>query len=238
MKNLTLITLLFISFGAFAQNKFIEVEVTDTIMLKPLIYRCNLYVDTYAYNYDDVVVEPATGNEDDNPVVMDAYDPQAAEEEGKKKIEALKKMLEAKNFKVIPLDESYQNIMERRSYEKEGFTVVVNTVAEMEALKDVLAQRQDVTVAVSVLKYEDEQKAEEVLIKRLIAKAKARALVIGASSGLKPGRILEVKEGRKSADMSVSELYTQILKMGSYGQGTDITPSNISKTFVVKFAAE
>ena len=236
MKNLTLIALLLISTISVAQSKFIEVEVTDTITLKPLSYRCNLNVDTYNY---DIVVEATNGSDDDAAAdVYQEYDAQAAEENGKKKIEELKKMLEAKKFKVSPLDDSYQGAIERRSYDKEGFTVIVNSMAELQSLQEVLAPRQDVTVAVSVLKYEDEQKAEEVLIKRLISKAKARAAVIGANSGLKPGRILEVKEGKPGKDSSLVELYSQILKMGSYRQGLATDTGSLSKTFVIKFIAE
>lgn len=243
MKNQILIALLFISFGAFAQSKFIEVEVTDTITLKPLSYRCNFYVDTYDYN-DDVVVEVVdTDYTDVDTMAVNAepyvpYNVAVQREKGRQKVAELTKMLEAKKFKVNPLDESYLDIMDQRGYEKEGFTVIVNSLADMESLKVALEDRQDVTPAISVLKYEDAQKAEEVLIKKLITRAKARAQVIGASSGLKPGRIIEVKEGKKSNEMSVSELYAQILKMGSYGKGLDVDPKIISKTFVVKFVAE
>ncbi|RWX00224.1 hypothetical protein [Flavobacterium cerinum] len=226
MKNLALIALLFVSFGSYAQTKFIEVEVTDTISLKPLNFRCNVYAqdNTDVYSYD--VAED------------EEYDPLAAAEKAKNKLNEVKGMLETKKYKVLPLDESKINLLERRPPSKEGFSIVVNDEAEMKKLKELLNSREDVTTVVVVLKYSDKLKAEEKLIKKLIDKAKARAAFIGVTSGLKTGKILEVKEGRKSNEASFTELYSQLLKMGSFGQENNDYTGSISKTFVVKFAAE
>jgi hypothetical protein len=235
MKKSILFALLFISTGTFAQNKFIEVEVTDTIALKPLSYKCDLFIDTYDY---DMVVEATPVDDNSTNVVADEYDPLAAEEKAKNKIEGLKKTLESKKFKVLPLDESGIGVMGKRSYDQKGFTVIANSTAELQSVKEILEPRHEVTASVSVLKYADEQKTEEILIKRILDKAKARAAVIGANSGLKPGRIIEVKEGKPSGEQSVMDMYSQILKMGGYGQGVDTTAPTMSKTFVVKFIAE
>lgn len=226
MKNVTLFALLFISLGAFAQAKFIEVEVSDTISLKPLSFRCNVYAkdNTDVYSFD---------------VADDAeYDPLAAAEKAKNQLNEVKGLMEAKKYKVLPLDESKINFMERRPPSKEGFSILINSEAEMKKLKTLLNSREDVSTVVVVLKYADEQKAEELLIKKLIDKAKVRAAFIGSTSGLKTGKILEVKEGRKSNEASFTELYSQLLKMGSFGQENNDYTGSISKTFVVKFAAE
>jgi predicted secreted protein len=225
MKKLTLITLFFISAISFAQNKFIEVEVTDTIALKPLNFQCNVYIDIY--NYETVVVEEG-GDEE--------YDPLAAKEKAKNKLQGIKAMLEAKKYKVTKLDESKINMLERRRQDSEGLTIMVNGEAEMQKLKDLLDDKQDVETVVTVLKYANEQQAEEQLIKKLLDKAKARAVVIGANSGLKPGNILEVKEGER--DSSLNDFYTQLAKLGKFGTQNDGYTGSLSKTFVVKFAAE
>jgi hypothetical protein len=226
MKNVTLFALLFISLGAFAQAKFIEVEVSDTISLKPLSFRCNVYAkdNTDVYSFD---------------VADDAeYDPLAAAEKAKNQLNEVKGLMVAKKYKVLPLDESKINFLERRPPSKEGFSILINNEAEMKKLKMLLNSREDVNTVVVVLKYADEQKAEELLIKKLIDKAKVRAAFIGSTSGLKTGKILEVKEGRKSNEASFTELYSQLLKMGSFGQENNDYTGSISKTFVVKFAAE
>lgn len=223
MKKLTLIILLFVSLVSFAQNKFIEVEVTDTISLKPLNFQCNVYVD----NDGGFVI----GADED-------FDPQAAEEETKNKLQEVKRMLESKKYKVGPLDESKLNIMERKRAKTNGFTVTISGESEMQKLKDMLDSADDVVTVVTVLKYAEELKAEEQLIKKLIDKAKARATVIGVSSGLKVGRILEVKEGKHSEEFNMNDFYSQIVKMGNFGQDTGNYTGSLSKTFVVKFAAE
>jgi hypothetical protein len=222
MKNVTLFALLFISLGAFAQAKFIEVEVSDTISLKPLSFRCNVYAkdNTDVYSFDA------------------EYDPLAAAEKAKNQLNEVKGLMVAKKYKVLPLDESKINFLERRPPSKEGFSILINNEAEMKKLKMLLNSREDVNTVVVVLKYADEQKAEELLIKKLIDKAKVRAAFIGSTSGLKTGKILEVKEGRKSNEASFTELYSQLLKMGSFGQENNDYTGSISKTFVVKFAAE
>ncbi|MNK40235.1 hypothetical protein D3C87_588800 [compost metagenome] len=223
MKKLTLIVLLFISFASLSQNKFIEVEVTDTISLKPVNFQCNIYAG---------LDEAFSFNEEGD------YDMLAAEEKVKNRLEEVKTMLESKKYKVGPLDESRLNVLERRRSGQKGLTVFVNGPAEMQKLKDLLSPKEDIQTIVTVLKYADELKAEEQLIKRLIGKAKERAAIIGASSELKVGRILEVKEGKKSGDTGLADFYSQIAKMGNYGSENDNLTGSLSKTFVVKFAAE
>lgn len=226
MKKLTFLALMLISFTAFAQDKFIEVEVTDTITLKPLNFQFNIYVN------DDV--EVLAYNEDED------YDPLAELEKSKNKLQDIKKVLENKKYKVEPLDESRPNFLDKRfsAGNNQGLTVRVSGQAEMQKLKDLMDGQKDARTVVAVTKYADEQKAEEQLIKKLIESAKARAGVIGVNSGLKPGRILEVKEGKKSADFNMNDFYTQIMKLGMMGQNGGNYSGSLSKTFVIKFAAE
>ncbi len=98
---------------------------------------------------------------------------------------------------------------------------------------------EDVETHVKVTKFADEQIAEDLLTKKLIDKAKARSVVIGNASGLKPGKIIEVKEGTTIGVMtSVRDLYTRISAGNSFGQNGNNYTGSMSKTFVVKFAAE
>lgn len=227
MKKLIHIALLLISFTAFAQNKFIEVEVTDTITLKPISFQVNLVVDdvptVQAYELEDNVAVELAGAEDLN-----------------NKQEELKKLLVSKKYTVKPLDESKMNIFERRfSNNSLGYSVPVSSLVEAEKLKELVKNMAYVKTTVSVLKYEDEQVAEELLIKRLMDKAKRRAMVIGANTGLKAGKVLEVKEGQpKDAMGGMMEFYEQIAKMGAMGKDTGNYTGSLSKTLVVKFAAE
>lgn len=221
MKKFLLTALLVFSIASFAQSKFIEVEVTDTIALKPVSFQCNIYVsssDSLAVAFDE------------------DYDPMANAENEKNKLKEIKKKLEAKKYKVNPLDQSKGDILTRRYYGENGWSVVANSENEIQKLRDVL--NGDANLEVAVLKYADETKAEEQLIKKLMDKARARAAVIGMNSGLKPGRILEVKEGRQGRASDYESYMMQIMRMsGMDGNGGDYTGS-LERTFVVKFAAE
>ena len=222
MKRFALIALLFISLDVFAQEKFIEVEVTDTISLKPVDFKCDVYID------GDVM--PFSEHED--------YDPLAAEEKAKNRVEEIRAMLQSKKYKVGELNESIPGIAGRRRGEL-GVSVSVTGEPEVKKLKDLFKTNNDVTIVVTVLKYADELKAEEQLIKKLMDKARARAAVIGINSGLKPGRILEVKEGKRGDGMSsLEDFYSQIARLGGLGQDTGNYTGSLSKTFLVKFTAE
>ena len=124
MKKVFLTAFLLLSFTAFAQNKFIEVEVTDTITLKPLNFNVNVYL-----NDDDVSIAAyveETGNE---------YDPLAVKEKNRNRLQQLKLMLEGKKYKVKPLDESKVSPFDRKLYGRggqEGFTIVVNGLQEVQ----------------------------------------------------------------------------------------------------------
>ena len=173
MKKSFLFAFLLITVTAFAQNKFIEVEVTDTITLKPLNFQVNVYV------MEQVAVD--IFDEDRET----AYDALAEKEKEKNKLQQVKAMVEAQKYKVKPLDESRFNAFERRYYGsegQEGFTVLVDGLAAVKKLKEQLDNNEDVRSSVIVLKYADELKAEEQLIKKLLDKAKARAGVIGVNS--------------------------------------------------------
>ena len=122
-RNLTLVVLLLISFTSFAQNKFIEVEVTDTISLKPQNFQFNVYLDDEIEVYND----------------DEEFDPLAEKEKNKNRLQEIKKMLEAKKYKVLPLDESKLNVFERRVWgDDEGFSIFISGEAEMKKLGDLL----------------------------------------------------------------------------------------------------
>lgn len=223
MKNLIYFFFLSISFTAFAQTKFIEVEVKDTITLKPQNFKCNIY-GRYS---DTTTVAVGYGK----------YDPMANEEAEKKKLKKVKTMLEAKQYKVSEIDPSINNYTDMLFYGGEnGLTVLVNNEAEVQKLREMLSN-EDVNVHTRALKYTDE-KAEEQLIKKLLDKAKSKAALIAYYSDLKLGKIIEVKEVPEFSSSSPSDVYEQALwqKYNNYiGKNYEET---LSKTMVIKFAAE
>lgn len=223
MKRFILFLILFLSLSGFAQNKFIEVEVTDTVSLKPVKFNLNVYSDaTASYDFND--------NEE--------YDPTVAEEKAKNILEGAKKIVESKKYKIVPLDNSGIGLFQQKTAKEKGFTVPVNGSDEVKKLEEMLKAVKGIETIVTVTKYADEQKAEDDLIKKLIDKAKARAGVIAAASGLKVGKILEIREGKSSNGLLGIDFYAQIAKMGNWMSQTADYKGELSKTFLVKFAAE
>jgi hypothetical protein len=227
MKKLIFLALMLISFSSFAQGKFIEVEVTDTVSLKPLNFRIDVYADT-----DDLLDTVAVAyDEDDN------YDPLAEQEKLKNRLQEAKRMVESKKYKVSSLDGSGLSVWERKRAASNGFSFIVNSEPEMKKMREMLDAKQGIMAAVTVAKYSDEADAERALISKIFDKAKKRAIFIGANSELKPGKIVEVREG-KNSESSFTDFYTQILKYSKFGQDTTDYKGTLSKTFVIKFAAE
>lgn len=231
MKKFFLTALMLFSIVSFAQSKFIEVEVTDTIALKPLSFQVNVYLESYDYT---MAVDTITTVYEDN------YDPMAEQEKEKNKLQEIKRKLEVKKHKVGPLSDSKGSLFNKRLYgsDPKGWTVIVNGESEVQKIKDMFTLNNDIRTEVSVLKYADELKAEEQLIKKLMDKAKARVVVIGSYSGLKPGRILEVKEGKQGGGFDMESYMKEMLKMSRGTQDDGNYTGSLSKTFVVKFAAE
>ena len=132
-------------------------------------------------------------------------------------------------------------MFEKAFNDANGFSIIVNGIADVQKLKEMFSDMEDVKITATVLKYADEQKAEDQLIKKLMDKARYRAGVIGTNSGLKVGKILEVREGQQNANSlnGIKDFYSEIMKMGAlFGQDTSNYTGSLSKTFVVKFAAE
>ncbi|RYJ43697.1 SIMPL domain-containing protein [Flavobacterium beibuense] len=226
MKKFNLIIiLLFVSFVGFAQSKFIEVVVNDTVSLEPVRFQVNFVAVTV--EYDTVVF-----NQD--------YDPLVQQENNKNILQGIKAKLEKNKYKVTPLDNSKANIFSDNFWSsgKQGWTVFVNGKEELDALKEVFDSEEQVATDVVVLSYADEEKAEERLIKKLIDKARKRANVIAYNSQLKVGSIIEVREEANGyfGEMNIGDIYLQLAR-NKMGLGTDYTGS-INKTFIVKFSVQ
>jgi hypothetical protein len=224
MKKFLQVSLLLLSLSSIAQSKFIEVEVQDTITLKPQTLQCNIILsekEVFAFEDDTDISELQTQEEDNN------------------KLQELKRTLEMKKYIVKPLDKGNLGMMGKLNRDAKGYTVIVNSIAEAETVKETVSKMKNAEVMVTTLTYANEVKAEELLIKKLLDKAKSRAALIGVNSGLKPGRIIEVKEGQPTGGNGMKDFYSEIMKLGNmFGADTGNYNGSLSKTFVVRFAAE
>lgn len=219
MKNIIIAITLLLSFASFAQNKFIEVQVTDTITLKPLSYRCDVYG-----SYSDTM---------SIAIDYDKYDPAAEQKKEKDKFKDLKKFLEKKKYKVNLFEEAGNSLGNTAYYSGNGLTVIANNETEVQKLRELLTTK-EVEMYASPYKYADEQKSEDLLIKKLMDKAKVKAASMALHSGLKVGKIIEVKEDSANNLSSSANYYRDTYGMGNYDPYT----SSMVKSIVVKFSAE
>ncbi|GGB78520.1 hypothetical protein GCM10007424_18330 [Flavobacterium suaedae] len=124
--------------------------------------------------------------------------------------------------------------------QKEGFTVVVEGIEEMQKLKDLVDGLDYADTSVTVLKYADEEKAEALLIKKIIDKAKMRASVLAANSGLKVGDIIEITEINEYDDpmTNMMGMYSELLKLQQKKGSNENYTGSLSKGFRIKFIAK
>lgn len=228
MKKLILLFVL-LSSTAFAQTKFIEVAVKDTVTLQPAILQCNVFIKTNSKelfgNFND---------DDENTLVK--------EENIQNQLQELKSKLEAKNYITEPLQDSGESFfgIPLGKFPKQGFTVIVNGTDEVKRLKEMVGKLGYAGTSVSVLKYADETGAEELLIKKIIDKAKTRAKVLAGYSALKAGEIIEITEIDESEDFvsSMKKMQSEALKIKDMENGSNDYSGTLSKGFRIKFAVQ
>lgn len=229
MKNFLVAALMLLSLTSFAQSKFIEVEVTDTITLKPASFRYNIYFR-------------------DADAAMFAMDEEGSEEDLQEKErfenqkEEIKRFLINAKYPFTEIEDSNVEIntmsLIRMGGSGNGFSITVASIEDVRNIRKALGKMKNITASVKVLKYLDEKKAEEQLMKRLIENAKSKATFIGLSSGLKVGKIIEVKEGDGNSFIGeMKELFEEASKFAKSEDNPGYYGS-LSKTFIVKFAAD
>ncbi len=221
MKKLLLVLFLVSVSGAFAQSKFIEVEVRDKVTLKPASFKCVIMI---------------TGNDQDVENAID-YDKPFDENEYmnnvKRNREKVERELKLKkyNYKTdngTTLNPPLSGLLNG------SITVNLTTARQLDELNLLMAQFSFASMSVKNVEYLDHDKAEMRLLKKIIDKAKIKADTIAGYSGLKLGRIVEVKESKEIDDFSanIKEVYFVM------EQNNDLLAGKLSKALTVKFMAE
>lgn len=227
MKKLILITLFFISAISFAQSKFIEVEVRDTIMLEPSRFE-------YVISIRDFEVDTSA------VVTPDAYNPQAMKQKYDQKAEEIKKVLKSKKYAFRDLRDSNYELNSMSFYSENGFVVRLKNIEDLRNLKKILSGYNYVTGSVGEIFYDDENSAEQILIKKLIERALRKAMLIASQSDLKLGKILEVKEVKEvdNFTFNIMDMYISSGKRNRLNAEDGSLKSTRSKAMMVKFAVE
>ena len=226
MKKLFLLFIL-ISAAGFSQNKFIEVEVRDTIALIPESFEYILEV----HNNSPVVID-----EDENY----NYDPIAEREKYKANSIILEQLLKSQKYNYSSLEDSNYSIGGFSYLSNNGLIVYLKTRNDILKLKDLVSSLNFVSGSVGKVFYANEFTAEDTLIKKLIAKAKQKANLIASSSGLKLGAVIEVREVKEMDNFmyNLHDTYAVVGSGQSLSMRGDTLTGSLSKALVIKFAAQ
>jgi len=232
MKYLITTVLLLVSFNTFAQTGFIEVEVTDTVWMKPLAFEYNITLKNDRFGVSAFATEDA-----DEPEETE----KTKEADAKQKLATLTATLSKKGYTVKSHVSEDLNIF-GMSRDADGIAVTVKSAEQLEKLKAEVKSLDYADGHLAGVDYGDKTAYDARLYKKLIDAARKKAQTISGLSGQKLGKIAEVKE--PSTLTGMENYMKQAMKLFESMQNKLITGQNgsqygeLTKTVMIKFSAE
>jgi hypothetical protein len=226
-KIVVLITILLTSLTIQAQTKFIEIEVNDTILLKPISFKVTVTIEedmAAGMNYSD------DENEESNQLKIDSYK--------KNKASEIENLLTSNNFKFSNTISNDNFLGMPRNNKNLGFTVSLSSVAELKNLEVKLKTIDKIETNIFETIYEDGSKYDEILYKRILAKAKIKANYITSNSGLTLGVINEIRENHSGLNtQNPMEDYTKLITnmMSKFQSGLNSDRKEYKKSYIFKY---
>jgi hypothetical protein len=214
----------------YAQNGFIEIEVTDSISLKAISYE---YTITAENSYGVVVEEDYEADENINKMKSDNKEKMA--------LANIENFLKNNKFNYESLDKNNYNINSNKfgfNFDSNGFKVFVNSTADLKKIATELKGAEGITGTVSKVNYEDSKNYEDALIKSTIDKGKVKAQKLALSSGLTLGKIIEIKENENFMGDDFFSMIKSLQKLGKNWFQNDVESKSYSKSYIIKFKAE
>ncbi|MDY7394849.1 hypothetical protein UMM65_06320 [Aureibaculum sp. 2210JD6-5] len=225
MKTILSILLLTSSL-CFSQPGFIEIEVRDSIQLKPETFEYHISID------DSMVMEFNA----DVP-----YNPKVAKTKRKEKLSELQAFLTNKGYSFSSLNDlSYE--VNNSSYlsRNDAIVITLNKSDDLQKISEDLKELDFVNGKIGKIYYEDEEKSEERLFKKILEKTNKKAQMIAKLSGLKLGKLVDFKEVKEVDNISYSML--DIFMVSQQGKPWNRIKNNLygqkTEAIVVKFLAE
>tara|TARA_R110002051_G_scaffold325069_1_gene425580 strand:+ start:1228 stop:1902 length:675 start_codon:yes stop_codon:yes gene_type:complete len=221
-KFILLLLLTIGGFGtSFAQDKFIEVMVKDTITLKPISYEFQVTSGLkFEYDYE-------------NPNMKDEFSEKLRLSE-EKIVSLLKKL--GYEFRLSGNPEANVTM---ESTDKNNFMVKIKDSVQKEDFKTRMKQ-EGINFYMTDITYESKDtKIREIYI-RLLKKAKDRAELIGELSGRKVGEIIQISESKSDFGM-ISSFIENFSYSRSYGgTSTSFTFNKgvLEKSILVKYSVK
>lgn len=224
MKTLLSILLLTTSF-CFSQTGFIEIEVRDTIRIKP---------DTFEYHLNVNQSSIMEGSD------SESYDPKATNEKLKVKLKELETFLTKKAYDFKPMYNSTYELNNNSYFSKNGYVVTFASSKGLQKLMNDLKALDYVKGSLGEFHYTNQEKAEESLFKKLLEKARKKAMTIAKLSDLSLGKIIEFREAKEVDNLTFSmlDMYAVTQFNKKWGSAKNELFGQKSKAIIVKFLAE
>jgi hypothetical protein len=226
-KIVILITILLTSLTIQAQTKFIEIEVNDTILLKPISFKVTITIEedmAAGMDYSD------DENEESNQLKRDSYK--------KNKAAEIENLLTSNNFKFSNSISNDNFLGIPKNNKNLGFTVNLSSVAELKSLEAKLKTIDKIETNIFETIYEDSSKYDEILYKRILSKAKIKANIITSNSGLTLGVIYEIRDNHLGLNVqNPMEDYTKLITnmMSKFQSGLNSDRKEYKKSYIFKY---
>lgn len=227
-KLLYLVTLLFASLSIYSQNKFIEIEVNDTILLKPTSFEVAISIkeeSPYGGIYND--------DEDTETSQL------KADSFKKNKSTEIEKFLKSKNYKFSSGNsgDSFMGISMKN--DNQGFIVSISSVVELKKLETDIKSIDKIETNIVKTTYEDGTKYDDLLYKKILVKAKTKANIITSNSSLILGSIFEIRDNLVTVSSNPMEDYTKLMAemMSKMQNKSGLNPEKkeYKKSYIFKF---
>ncbi len=224
MKKIIYLFLLISNFG-FGQNGFIEIEIKDSVRIKPINFEYNVQISESKFISHDV---KGVVGKDSTKIKM------------QEKYKELEIFLKNKNYKIRPLNNSEFQIHNYAGFWKLGFAVELQTSKELEKLTTELKTLDFITGSVGEIEYGDNEIHDKRLFSKILEKAKRKGQMIAGLTGQKLGKIIELREGKEVENISVNirDVYLSALQQKNWDVNKNILFGQQWKTVIIKFSTQ
>lgn len=232
MKNLTLTLLLLCGLCSFAQTGFIEVEVTDTVWMKPVTFD---YIVGITVKDSWTVYPPLSAGAQDADSI---YNEAAYEAKLQQKLTDLKTFLTKKKYIFRDPESSIPGV---ERFTPEGIAVTLKSAKDLQRLKADLKAFDYVEGKPGRADFGDEARYDTALYTKLVGRARTKAGVIATASGQKIGKILEIKDvenNKPPEDLNIYDIYFVFTEGRLFEDENGNIHGELTRSLIVKFAAE
>ena len=220
--------LLLFANACFAQG-FIEVEVRDTIVLKPVSYIYEISISD-RMNYEEDYA--------DNGPIDQLKRKAEKKNEMIKKTSELESYLKKKGYTFEPSkDYEVQNLFGMPK--TKSYKVTLKTPEALEKLSQEVEEMDQYSGSLADVNYGDTSQLENKLLEKLIKRAKNKAAAIAAATNQKLGTIIEFKELKQSENFNTTFMEMLVSMKGRNGNPFFQSPGGeMAKGATVKFKTE